>query len=91
MERCTTRDEFCQQVHELAEGWAAEMWSTVVETTSTGADTWVRDHGGRWLRQMFGVALTARAEHVGVAGVCPCGGTTRFRQRRPVRVHTVAR
>jgi hypothetical protein len=89
VERCTTRDEFCQQVHELAEGWAAEMWSTVVETTSTGADTWVRDHGGRWLRQMFGVALTARAEQVGVVGVCPCGGTTRFRQRRPVRVHTI--
>lgn len=89
MERCTTRDEFCQQVRELAEGWAAEMWTTVVEATSAGADTWVRDQGGRWLRQMFGVALTARAEQVGVAGVCPCGGPARFRQRRPVRVHTV--
>jgi hypothetical protein len=89
MERCTTREEFCQQVGALAEGWANELWAAVVETTSAEADTWLRAHGGTWLRQVLGAALTARAERMGVAGVCACGGTWRFRQHRPVQVHTV--
>ena len=66
MERCTTREEFCQQVRELAEGWATELWATVVETTSADADAWLRAHGGTWLRQVLGAALTARADRLGV-------------------------
>jgi len=90
MERCTTRAEFCQVVSGLAETLADEIWTTVVETAGTeDADTWLRQHGGAWLRQVLGVALTARAEHLGVTGVCTCGGTLAFRQRRPVRLHTV--
>jgi hypothetical protein len=90
MERCTTRAEFCQVVSALAETLADDIWTTVVETAGTDdADTWLRQHGGAWLRQVLGVALTARAEQLGVTGVCPCGGTWAFRQRRPVRLHTV--
>ena len=90
MERCTTRAEFCQVVSALAETWAEELWTTVVEAEgSQDADTWVRLHGGAWLRRVLGVALTARAEQLGVPGVCACGGPLGFRQHRSVRLHTV--
>jgi len=90
MERCTTRDEFCQQVRGLAEMLAHEIWTTVVDTTSEGADTWLRARGGAWLRRVLGAALTARADRLGTPGTCPtCGGARRFRQHRPMRVHTV--
>jgi hypothetical protein len=89
MERCTTRAEFCQAIEESAERFAEELWTTVVETESAGADAWVRTHGGAWLRQALGVALTARAERLGVSVACGCGGAVTFRQRRPTRVHTV--
>jgi hypothetical protein len=89
MERCTTRAEFCQAIHTLTEAFAHELWTTVVEGGSADADAWLRVHGGTWLRQALGVALTARAEAVGVAGACACGGAWTFRQRRPMRVHTV--
>jgi hypothetical protein len=89
MERCTTREEFCQQVRALAESWATEVWTTGVETPSADADVWLRAHGSTWLRPVLGAALTARAERVGVGGVCACGGTWRVRQQRPVRVHPV--
>ena len=89
MERCTTRGEFCQAIEEIAEHFAEELWTTVVETESAGADAWVRTHGGAWLRRALGVALTARAERLGVSAACGCGGAVTFRQRRPTRVHTV--
>lgn len=89
MERCTTRAEFCQAIQKLAEHFAEELWGTVVETGSADADRWVRTHGGGWLRRALGVALTARAERLGVRGPCACGGVLAFRERRPVRVHTV--
>ena len=89
MERCTTRAEFCHAIEESAERFATELWTTVVESGSAGADAWVRTHGGAWLRDALGVALTARAERLGVAETCSCGGAVRFRERRPTRVHTV--
>jgi Uncharacterised protein family (UPF0236) len=89
MERCTTRGQFCQAIEGIAERFAEELWTIVVETGSAGADAWVRTHGGAWLRRALGVALTARAERLGVSAVCGCGGAMTFRQRRPTRVHTV--
>ena len=90
MERCTTRDEFCQQVSGLAETLAQEIWTTVVDTTSEGADTWLRARGGAWLRRVLGEALTARAARLGMPGTCgACGGAPDFRQHRTVQVHTV--
>ncbi len=89
MERCTTRAAFCQAIEEIAERFAEELWTTVVETGSAGADAWVRTHGGAWLRRALGVALTARAERLGVSAACACGGAVTFRQHRPTRVHTV--
>ena len=90
MERCTTREEFCQHVSGLAERLAEEIWTTVVATTSEGADTWLRAQGGAWLRRVLGAALTARADRLGTSGPCgTCGGPLGFRQHRPVRVHTV--
>jgi len=89
MERCTTRAEFCQAIAALAEDFADELWTTVVETGSAGADAWVRMHGSAWLRQALGVGLTTRAERLGVAESCACGGAMTFRQRRPTRIHTV--
>ena len=90
MERCTTRAEFCQGVTALAETLADELWTTVVEHGSgEQADTGMRTRGGAFLRGALGVALTARAEHLGVQGWCACGGALAFRERRPVRVHTV--
>jgi len=90
MERCTTREEFCQQVSGLAERLAQEIWTTVVDTTSEGADTWLRARGGAWLRRVLGAALTARADRLGTPGTCgTCGGARGFRQHRPMRVHTV--
>ena len=89
MERCTTREEFCQALQRIAAEFASELWTTVVETSSAGADDWVRHQGSAWLRRGLGVALTARAERLGVAQSCGCGGAVTFRQRRPTRVHTV--
>lgn len=90
METCTTREEFCQQVSGLAERLAEEIWTAVVDTTSEGADTWLRARGGAWLRRVLGAALTARADRLGTPGTCgTCGGLLGFRQHRPVRVHTV--
>ena len=40
------------------------------------------------MRRMLGLALTARAEQLGVSGVCACGGRLVFREHRPM-VHTV--
>ncbi len=90
MERCTTRAEFCQVMKALAETLADDLWRTVVEDRCVEqADAWMRTRGGAFLRSALGVALTARAEHVGVRGSCACGGAVAFRERRPVRVHTV--
>ena len=89
MERCTTRAEFCQAIHAIAERFADELWATVVETGSADADAWMRTHGGAWLRRGLGVALTARAERLGVSETCACGGAMTFRQHRPTRIHTV--
>lgn len=89
MERCTTRGEFCQVLQTLTDTFASEVWTTVVEGSSADADGWLRRHGGAWLRQVLGVALTARATARGVSGRCACGGARRFRQHRPVCVHTV--
>ncbi len=90
MERCTTRAEFCPVVNALAEGLADELWTTVVEQRGRQpVDTWMRTRGGAFLRRALGVALTARAEQLGVRGPCACGGVLAFRERRPVRLHTV--
>ena len=48
-----------------------------------------RAGGGAWLRALLGQALTARADALGGAGACACGGRVQFRQRRPARLHTV--
>ena len=89
MERCTTRVEFCQAIQASAERLAEAVWTTVVETGSAEADAWLRTHGSAWLRDALGLAVTARAERLGVSAPCACGGAVRFRQRRPTRVHTV--
>ena len=89
MERCTTREEFCQALQGIAARFANELWTTVVETGSAGADEWVRRHGSAWLRRGLGLALAARAERLGVSETCGCGGRVTFRQHRPTRVHTV--
>lgn len=90
MKRCSTRGEFCQVVSELAEALASELWTTVVETgRSEEADGWLRTAGGAFLRGALGLALSARAEQLGVSGACACGGALVFRQHRPVRLHTV--
>ncbi len=51
MERCTPRAEFCQAIQASAERFAEERWGTVVETGRVAADTWMRTHGGAWLRR----------------------------------------
>ena len=89
MDRCTTRAEFCQALSALTERLADEMWAAVVETSSADADSWLRTHGGAWLRAVLGVAVTARAERLGMPERCACGGPVTFRQRRPTRLHTV--
>ena len=83
MERCTTREEFCQVIGGLAERFGDDLWTAVVEAGSGSADAWVRTHGGAWLREALGVALTARATTLVVSGRCGCGGAVRFRQHRP--------
>lgn len=88
-QRCTTRAEFCQVIQGIAEQFAEELWMSVVEKGSTGADAWVRTHGSVWLRRALGVALSSRAERLGVSGSCACGSAVTFRQHRPTRVHTV--
>ncbi len=65
------------------------METVVEDGCGEQADTWLRTRAGAFLRGALGVALTARAEHVGVRGSCVCGGARAFRERRPVRVHTV--
>jgi len=89
MDRCTTRAEFCQTIHTMTETFAGELWTTLVDGGSAGADAWLRMAGGAWLRAALGVVLSARAERLGVSGTCACGGAVLFRQRRPTRVHTV--
>lgn len=89
MERCTTRAEFCQVLQAMTEPFASDVWTTVVEGSGADADAWLRRVGGAWLRQVLGMAFTARATALGVSGRCGCGGVQRFRQYRGVRVHTV--
>lgn len=89
MERCTTHAAFCQALQAMTEGFADQIWTRLVEAKSTGADAWLRTQGGAWLRRALGLALTARAERLGVSATCACGGTVTFRQHRPTRVHTV--
>jgi len=55
----------------------------------SGADTWLRQRGGTFLREVLGAAWTARADRLGVEGRCACGGAQQFRQRRPMRLQTV--
>ena len=77
-------------VNTLVEALADELWTTVVEQGGREpVDTWMRMRGGAFLRRALGVALTTRAEQLGVSGRCACGGVRAFRERRPVRLHTV--
>ena len=89
MDRCTTRGEFCQAIQTMTETFAGELWTTLVDGGRADADAWLRAAGGAWLRRALGVALSARAERLGVSGTCACGHAVMFRQRRPARVHTV--
>ncbi len=90
MERSTTREEFCQAVQQEAARLADQVWERVVATGATReVDGWLREQGGALVRAILGAALTARAEALGGAGQCVCGGALKFRQRRPFRVHTV--
>jgi hypothetical protein len=90
MESSITRAGFSQVVAAAAARLAGEVWSTVVEgADGVGADQWMREHGGAFLREVLGAAWTARAERLGVTGVCGCGGTYQFRQHRPAEIHTV--
>lgn len=90
MGRSITRDEFSQAVNDAAARLASEVWTAVVETADgVGADAWLRERGGAFLREVLGAAWTARAERVGITGQCRCGGPYQFRQRRPMQVHTV--
>jgi hypothetical protein len=73
----------------MTAAFASELWTTVVEQGSAGADAWVREHGSAWLRGALGLSYTARAERLGVTERCACGGAVRFRQHRRARVHTV--
>jgi hypothetical protein len=90
MERSITCDGFAQAVSEAAVQLAREVWQEVVDgERGAGADTWLRQRGGAFLREVLGAAWTARAERLGVAGACGCGGAHRFRQRRAMQLHTV--
>lgn len=90
MERSTTREEFCQAVQQEAARLAEQVWDGVVTSGARrDVDTWLREQGGMLLRRILGLALTARAEVLGGSGTCACGGPQQFRQRRPVRLHTV--
>lgn len=90
MERCITREAFCQAVRERASELADAVWQTVVEDGAReGADGWLRTEGGAFLRGVLGTAWTARATRLGMSGPCACGGAVRFRERRPVCLHTV--
>jgi hypothetical protein len=90
MERSTTREEFCQAVQQEAARLADQVWDRVVAVGRTrDVDGWLREEGGTLLRAILGTALTARADALGGAGRCACGGARQFRQRRPCRVHTV--
>lgn len=90
MERSITRDEFSQVVTAAAARLATVVWTAVVcAEDGTGTDTWLRQEGGAFLREVLGVAWTARAERLGVDGACGCGGRHQFRQRRPMTLHTV--
>ena len=73
MERCTAREAFCQALQRMTEALAAEVWTTVVEQGSGGADVWLRQHGSAWLRRVLGLA---RAERLGVCLTCPEGDST---------------
>ena len=64
MERCTTREKFCQVIRGLAERFGDELCTAVVEAGSASADAWVRTHGGAWLREALGVALTSHSPRV---------------------------
>ena len=90
MKRSTTREEFCQAVQAEAARFADQVWERVVASGQTrDVDGWLREQGGAWLRALLGQALTARADALGGAGACACGGRVQFRQRRPARLHTV--
>lgn len=89
MERSTTRAAFCQALQTLTEPLAEAVWTRLVAGDLSDADTWLRATGSAWLRQVLGAAVTARAEQLGVAARCACGGAVTFRQRRPARIHTV--
>lgn len=90
METSTTREEFCQAVQQEAARLAAHVWERVVaDGALRDIDTWLRQEGGAVLRSILGHALTARAEALGGAGACACGGLVQFRQRRPFAVHTL--
>src|SRR2546427_11205129 len=90
MERSPTREEFCQAVQQEAARLADQVWERVVAAgTTRDVDVWLREQGGALLRAIVGEALTARAEALGSAGRCACGGPFQFRQRRPFQVHTV--
>jgi hypothetical protein len=90
MESTNTRAAFSQAVGVAAARLAGEVWSTVVEAADGGgADQWLREQGGAFLREVLGAAWTARAERLGVTSACGCGGRYQFRQHRPAAIHTV--
>lgn len=90
MVSATTREAFAIEAARAAEEFAGRLWETAVERGEVAdADQWVRVNGSALLRRLLGNALSARSERLGTSGNCSCGGSFRFRQRKPFHVHTV--
>lgn len=90
MKTATTRCEFREVVERLAGKFADEVWERVGRAgAGDRADEIMRRMGGGFLREVLGKVLSARAERLGVQGTCDCGGNLEFRQRRPVKLHTI--
>ena len=67
----TTRQEFEEAAVALVRAFSREVWEQVVEGSAvTGADEWVKERGGRLLREVLGAALSAWSERGELNGPC---------------------
>lgn len=90
MDPTITFEDFTRRLTKHVEGFAREAWTKLVSSDQpVRADKWMRERGGVLLRQVLGLLLEARSERLAMSGVCECGGTRTFRQRKKVRLHTI--
>ena len=91
MDRMSESEEYFKRCEVIIRGFMDEVWSIIESGKMTDLDIRIRIRGGKFLREIMGVALEMRGgkEVYGDAVECRCGGAAGFKQHRRYRISTI--